>query len=209
MALITTEQFAALFPMNKEAEAWADAINRVLPDYQIDTVNRVAAFLAQCGHESLGFTVLSENLNYGANGLRNIFAKYFKDDVSAAAYQRQPEKIANKVYANRLGNGNERSGDGWKFRGRGPIQLTGRDNYTKFANDMFDNPETITGNPDIVASDKETALTSAVWFWNKNSLNTLADQGDIITMTKRINGGTLGLSSRQDYYQHALELLKE
>ena len=208
MALtITVEQFKQLFPRNKDAAEWVEALNVILPDYKINTVSRVAAFLAQCGHESAGFTTLTENLNYGAAGLKGIFGKYFKDDSSANAYQRQPQKIANKVYANRMGNGDEASGDGWKYRGRGPIQLTGKSNYTQFANDMFEDPETVLDNPDVVALDKETALTSAVWFWNKNKLNDLADKGDIVAMTKKINGGTIGLADRQDHYHHALEIL--
>jgi putative chitinase len=203
----TAETFKELFPKNKEPQVWADAINEILPDYDINTPKRVAAFLAQCGHESAGFTTLTENLNYGAAGLRGIFGKYFKDDATANAYQRQPQKIANKVYSSRMGNGDEASGDGWKYRGRGPIQLTGKDNYTKFANDMFEDPETVMDNPDVVALDKETALTSAVWFWNKNKLNALADIGDIKTMTKRINGGYIGLEDRIKHYDHALHVL--
>lgn len=203
----TADTFRELFPKNKEPQVWADAINEILPDYEIDTPKRVAAFLAQCGHESAGFTALSENLNYGAAGLRGIFGKYFPDDATAKAYERQPEKIANKIYANRMGNGDTASGEGYKFRGRGPIQLTGKANYTAFANDMFEDPETVMNNPDVVALDKETALTSAVWFWNKNKLNALADVGDIKTMTKRINGGYIGLEDRIKHYNHALHVL--
>lgn len=203
----TADTFRELFPKNKEPQVWADAINEILPDYEIDTPKRVAAFLAQCGHESAGFTTLTENLNYGAAGLKGIFGKYFKDDATANAYQRQPQKIANKVYASRMGNGDEASGEGWKYRGRGPIQLTGKANYTAFANDMFEDPETVMNNPDVVALDKETALTSAVWFWNKNKLNALADIGDIKTMTKRINGGYIGLDDRIKHYDHALHVL--
>ena len=204
---LTTQQFAEMFPKNKDAQAWTDALNEILPDYDINTPKRVAAFLAQCGHESGGFTTLTENLNYGATGLKGIFGKYFKDDATANAYQRQPQKIANKVYANRMGNGDEASGEGWKYRGRGPIQLTGKANYTQFANDMFEDPETVLDNPDVVALDKETALTSAVWFWNKNKLNALADIGDIKTMTKKINGGYIGLDDRIKHYDHALHVL--
>jgi len=203
----TAETFKELFPKNKEPQVWAAAINEILPDYDINTPKRVAAFLAQCGHESAGFTTLTENLNYGAAGLRGIFGKYFKDDATAKAFERKPEKIANKVYASRMGNGDEASGEGWKYRGRGPIQLTGKDNYTKFANDMFEDPETVMDNPDVVALDKETALTSAVWFWNKNKLNALADVGDIKTMTKKINGGYIGLEDRIKHYNHALHVL--
>lgn len=203
----TADTFKQLFPKNKEPQAWADAINDILPDYDINTPKRVAAFLAQCGHESGGFTTLTENLNYGAAGLQGIFKKYFPDAETAKAYERQPEKIANKIYANRMGNGDTASGDGWKFRGRGPIQLTGKDNYTKFANTMFEDPQTVLDNPDVVAQDKETALTSAVWFWGTNKLNALADAGDIKTMTKKINGGYIGLEDRIAHYEHALKVL--
>lgn len=204
---LTKQQFAEMFPKNKDAQEWTDALNEILPDYDINTPKRVAAFLAQCGHESAGFSVLMENLNYGTAGLRGIFGKYFPDDATANAYARQPEKIANKVYANRMGNGDTASGEGWKYRGRGPIQLTGKANYTQFANDMFEDPETVLDNPDVVALDKETALTSAVWFWNKNKLNALADIGDIKTMTKKINGGYIGLDDRIKHYDHALHVL--
>lgn len=204
---LTTQQFSEMFPKNKTPQEWTDALNEILPDYDINTPKRVAAFLAQCGHESAGFSVLTENLNYGAAGLRGIFGKYFPDDATANAYARQPEKIANKVYANRMGNGDTASGEGYKFRGRGPIQLTGKTNYTQFANDMFEDPETVLDNPDVVALDKETALTSAVWFWNKNKLNALADIGDIKTMTKKINGGYIGLEDRLKHYDHALHVL--
>lgn len=204
---LTVEKFSAIFPKNNEAQAWTDAINTILPDYDINSVDRVAAFLAQCGHESAGFTILSENLNYGAAGLQSIFHKYFPDEASAKAFERQPEKIANHIYANRMGNGTESSGDGYKFRGRGPIQLTGKDNYTHFANDMFDDPETVLLAPDVVAQDKETALLSAVWFWNRNKLNTYADNQDVKGMTKVINGGYIGLEDRILHYNHAVEIL--
>lgn len=202
----TADTFRQLFPKNKEPQVWADAINEVLPEYEINTPKRVAAFLAQCGHESAGFSVLSENLNYSSDALNKLFGKYFKDG-SATSYARKPEKIANKVYANRMGNGTTASGDGWKFRGRGPIQLTGKNNYVQFANDMFEDPETVLDNPDIVSLDKETAISAAVWFWQKNKLNALADKGDILNMTKRINGGTNGLEDRIKHYEHALHVL--
>jgi putative chitinase len=204
---LTQQQFAEMFPKNKDSQGWADALNKVLPDYDINTPKRVAAFLAQCGHESAGFTTLTENLNYSVAGLKRVFGKYFKDTATANAYQRQPQKIANRVYANRMGNGDEASGEGWKYRGRGPIQLTGKINYTQFANDMFDDPKSVLDNPDVVALNKEIALTSAVWFWNKNELNSLADIGDIKAMTKKINGGHVGLEDRIKHYNHALNLL--
>ena len=161
------------------------------------TNNQAAHFFGQCAHESGNFKVFSENLNYSADGLNKIFPKYFaRAGRNAAQYARKPEKIANVVYANRMGNGNEASGDGWKFRGRGPIQLTGKDNYTAFANDIG-RPDVLT-NPDIVAT--ELAFESALWFFRKNGLLAIADKGvtdAVITqITKRVNGGTHGLDDR-------------
>lgn len=158
--------------------------------------SQAAHFFGQCAHESGGFKVFSENLNYSADGLTKIFKKYFPSVASTAGYARKPEKIANKVYANRMGNGPESSGDGWKFRGRGPIQLTGKDNYTQFAKDIK-RPDVLT-NPDIVAT--ELAFESALWFFNKNGLFAIADKGvtDAVIgqITRRVNGGTHGLDDR-------------
>ena len=200
---ITSEQFSLLFPNNKEASAWTDALNSILPQYNINTIHRVAGFLAQCGHESLGFTVLSENLNYGAAGLKTVFGKYFKT-TDPLQYERNPEKIANHVYCNRMGNGDEASGDGWKYRGRGPIQITGKNNYTSFSADMGID---VMASPDMVATNKRVALLSAIWFWNKNDLNTIADNNDIKGMTQRINGGVNGLAERTKLYNKALGIL--
>ena len=204
---ITVEQFKELFPKNANAEEWTDALNDILPDFEINTPKRVAAFLAQCGHESGGFSVLKENLNYSADGLNKIFKKYFPTLESAQPYARQPEKIANKVYANRMGNGDETSGDGWRYRGRGPIQLTGKDNYRAFANDYFEDPQTLLDDPDLLIDHIPTSLLAAVWFWQKNKLNVQADAGDIKMMTKKINGGFIGLEDRIKHYEHALHVL--
>jgi putative chitinase len=158
---------------------------------------RAAHFFAQTAHESGGFKAFSENLNYSAKGLRGIFRKYFPTDALAAAYQRQPMKIANRVYANRMGNGPESSGDGWLFRGRGALQLTGRETYQAFAN-YIGRPDVMT-NPDLVAT--ELAFESALWFFDKNKLWGICDQGvndaTILALTKRINGGTHGLDDRK------------
>ena len=205
--MITAEQFHKLFPRNPEPQVWAEAMANVFPVYEINTPQRVAAFLAQCGHESGGWTVFEENLNYSAQGLRKIFGKYFPNDELALAYQRQPEKIANRIYANRMGNGPEESGDGFKYRGRGPIQLTGKSNYTAFAKDMFDDWENVVENPDWVTYDKDFALMSAIWFWNKNKLNHEADIGDIKTMTRKINGGYIGLEDRIKHYNECIHEL--
>jgi len=158
---------------------------------------RAAHFFAQTAHESGGFKTFSENLNYSAKGLRNTFGKYFKTDLDAQMCARQPQRIANRVYSNRMGNGDERSGDGWLFRGRGALQLTGRDTYQAFAN-YIGRPD-IMDNPDIVAT--ELAFESALWFFDKNKLWSICDKGvndaAILALTKRINGGTHGLDDRR------------
>jgi putative chitinase len=157
---------------------------------------RAAHFFAQCAHESGNFKAFSENLNYGAKGLRTTFRKYFPTDALAAQYQRKPEMIANRVYASRMGNGDEKSGDGWRFRGRGAIQLTGKNNYQAFANYIKD-PEVMT-NPDIVAT--KYSFESAIFFFETNNLWAICDRGvddaTILTLTRRINGGTHGLEDR-------------
>jgi putative chitinase len=187
-----------------------DAVIAMIPDtaakFQINTPLRLAHFLAQCGHESGGFRVTQENLNYSAKGLAGIFRKYFPTEAAAAPYARQPQKIANKVYANRMANGSEASGDGYKFRGRGYIQLTGRDNYTQFGKAIG---EDIASNPDVVAS--KYSLLSAAWFWSKNGLNKLADVGatdsTVTSITKRVNGGTIGLPDRIKHFKEYYHLL--
>lgn len=160
------------------------------------TNNQAAHFFGQCAHESNNFLAFSENLNYSAEGLNKTFKKYFPTIASAKPYSRKPEKIANKVYANRMGNGGEDSGDGWKFRGRGPIQLTGKENYTKFSKDIG-RPDVLT-NPEIVAN--ELAFESALWFFKTNNLLQVADRGTTVAIitqiTKKINGGTNGLDDR-------------
>jgi len=187
-----------------------DAVIAMIPDtaakFQINTPLRLAHFLAQCGHESGGFKATQENLNYSAKGLMGIFKKYFPTEALANAYQRQPQKIANRVYANRMANGDEASGDGFKFRGRGYIQLTGKDNYTRFGNAIGEN---ITSNPDVVSG--KYALLSAAWFWSNNGLNKLADGGAtdavVTSITKRVNGGTIGLADRIKHFKEYYHLL--
>ena len=177
----------------------------VLDKFEINTPLRLAHFLAQCGHESGGFKVVSENLNYGAAGLQSIFKKYFTAE-SAKEYQRKPEKIANIVYANRMGNGNQASGEGYKFRGRGYIQLTGKDNYTAFDKTVEDD---ILATPELVAT--KYPLLSAAWFFHKNGLHKIADEGatDIVVtkVTKRVNGGTIGLPDRIKHFNEYNNLL--
>jgi putative chitinase len=175
---------------------WGPGTYKAARDFFKLTNNQAAHFFGQCAHESGGFKVFSENLNYSAQGLNGIFKKYFPTPASTTGYVRKPEKIANRVYAGRMGNGPESSGDGWKFRGRGPIQLTGKSNYTAFATDIG-RPDVLT-NPDLVTS--ELAFESALWFFRKNNLFAIADKGvtdAVITqITKRVNGGTHGLDDR-------------
>ena len=205
--MLTAGQFADLFPRCSDPDGWVDAMNEVFPKYEINTNRRVAAFLAQCGHESGGWRTFSENLNYSAKALDAVFGKYFKRaGRDAEDYARQPEKIANVVYANRMDNGDTASGDGWRYRGRGPIQLTGKHNYAKFSDDM---DVDAVNNPDMVSEDKEVALVSAIWYWNSNKLNRYADSGDIKTLTKRINGGYIGLEDRIHHWEMCLEALGE
>jgi putative chitinase len=167
----------------------------VMEKFSINTPLRLAHFLSQVAHESGNFKFLKENLNYGAAGLRTTFPKYFKDDITAKQYERNQEKIANRVYASRMGNGDEASGDGWKFRGRGYIQLTGKVNYTEFDKVVDDD---ILSNPDLVSN--KYPLLSAAWFWNSRNLNELADKGntdlDVTNITKKVNGGVHGLADR-------------
>jgi len=204
--MLTLSQLKQLLPKNPYVEHWHRALSQLLSDYDINTPNRIAAFVAQCAHESGGFMVLKENLNYKAATLRKIFPKYFPNDQIANDYASRPNKqvaIASKVYANRMGNGDEASQDGWKFCGRGLIQLTGKSNYQAFADSL---EMDINDVPEYLAT-FEGAAQSACWFWETNKLNQWADAGDILTLTKRINGGTIGLEDRKKHYDHALHVL--
>lgn len=201
--ILTQEQLAQLIPGNPYVNYWHNAMERCLPDYDINTPPRVAAFVAQCAHESGGFKFLKENLNYRAESLVKVWPRHFPDMATAKRYERRQEMIANKAYANRMGNGPEESGDGWKFLGRGLIQLTGRNNYQAFA-DSIETP--IDDIPEYLQT-FEGAVQSACWFWETNNLNRFADAGDIVNMTKKINGGTIGLADRQKHYEHALHVL--
>ena len=180
-------------------------IPSIVDKFEINTPLRLAHFLAQCGHESGGFKVVTENLNYGAAGLQSIFKKYFTPE-SAKEYARNPEKIANIVYANRMGNGNQASGEGFKYCGRGYIQLTGKDNYTAFDKTVA---EDILANPELVAT--KYPLLSAAWFFHKNGLHKIADEGatDLVVtkVTKRVNGGIIGLPDRIKHFNEYNNLL--
>jgi putative chitinase len=182
-------------------------IPEVMEKFQINTPLRLCHFLAQCGHESGNFKAVNENLNYGAKGLLGLFKKYFPTEAKAKEYERKPEKIANLIYGGRMGNGPEASGEGYKFRGRGYIQLTGKDNYSAFDKVVA---EDIVANPDLVAT--KYPLLSAAWFWNSRKLNELADKGatdvEVTSITKKVNGGTIGLEDRIKHFKEFYSLLK-
>jgi putative chitinase len=205
MDFFTEDAVKQLIPKVKNFDEWYSNLLNTLPEYDIDTSARVAAFMAQCGHESGGFTVMQENLNYSAKGLVGTFKKYFPTEAQAKLYERKPEMIANRVYANRMGNGDEASGEGWYFRGRGIVQITGKNNYTKCSQSLFES-NVLVENPDLLL-ETEYAIHSACWFWSAARLNELADIGDMKTMTKRINGGYIGLEDRINHYNHAIEIL--
>lgn len=210
---ITKQQMANILPVNKDPGGLADALNAILPSYDIITLNRVAGFIAQCAHESLGFTVLSENLNYSQTGLRKVFPRYFPNDTIAALYARKPEKIANRVYANRMGNGNESSGDGWKFRGHGPLQLTGHDNHAAFAKSIN---RTIDETVKYIST-LQGGIESACWFWKVNNINKWLDAddfdgaSDIINKGRKtvIEGDAIGYADRISKYNLARKILGE
>jgi putative chitinase len=206
MTELTREELEQLLPKNPYLDYWYDALSQLLPDYEINSPERIAAFIAQCSHESAGFTALEENLNYKPATLRKLFGKYFPTDELANEYCSRPNKqeaIANRIYANRMGNGSEASGDGFKYKGRGIIQLTGKDNYTFFAGSLGISVEDAAQYMHTF----EGAAQSACWFWETNNLNQWADKGDILTLTKKINGGTIGLDDRIKHYEHALHVL--
>lgn len=206
--LITGEILQKINPKTKRAvlDKYVEPINSIADHYGISlTESRMASFLAQISHESGGFNFIKENLNYSAQGLMKTFKKYFLTPEMAAKYERQPQKIANRVYANRMGNGPEESGDGYKFCGRGLIQLTGKHNYTKLA-------EALDLSIDDCVAYLETpngATASAGWFWDNNNLNSYCDVYDFVGLTKRINGGTIGLDDRIHLYELAVEAIQE
>ena len=203
---LTLEQLKQLLPKNPYVDHWHRALTQLLPDYEINTPQRIAAFIAQCAHESGGFTALKENLNYKAPTLRKLFAKYFPTDTLAEEYASKPNKqeaIANRIYASRMGNGDEASGDGFRYCGRGLIQLTGKSNYQNFADSLEMKVEDV---PAYLAT-FEGAAQSACWFWESNNLNKWADTGDIKELTRRINGGYIGLEDRIKHYEHALHVM--
>ena len=202
MSILSLQQLKQMVK-NPHIDHWHEALDQLLDDYEINTPLRVAHFVAQCAHESGNFVFIKENLNYKAASLQKIFSKYFPTAELAAQYANKPEKIANRIYANRMGNGPETSGDGYKYCGRGLIQLTGKDNYTFFAGSL--------NIPVEEASDYlatfEGAAQSACWFWEQNNLNRFADANDVKGLTRAINGGYIGLEDRIQHTEHALHVL--
>ena len=204
---LTKEQLSQLLPKNPYLDHWFHALEQLLPDYEINTPKRMAAFLAQCAHESGNFIATKENLNYRPETLVKLFSKYF-DLPTAQQYCSLPNKqeaIANKIYANRMGNGNEASGDGYRYCGRGLIQVTGKANYTDFADSLQISPQEASEYMHTF----EGAAQSACWFWETRKLNDYADRGDIKGMTKIINGGYIGLEDRISHFEHALHIFGE
>ena len=202
---ITRDQFAnALYEdtTDPDIDKVYPALAAAMEEFEITTPTQIAMFLAQCAHESAYFSTVRENLNYSADGLKKIFPKYFRDR-DAQQYHRQPEKIANVVYSGRMGNGPEASGDGWRFCGRGYIQLTGRSNYVECGEDL---EVDLVNNPQYLET-PEGAARSAAWFWWNHDLNDYADKDDIVGCTKRINGGTIGLQDRKEIWEEVLESL--
>lgn len=205
--LITPSVLKEIYQIDdKTAERWAKPIADAMYANGIDTTLRMCAFLAQIGHESNRLRSITENLNYSTTALRSVFGKYFPDTTIANQYARQPEKIANRVYANRMGNGAESSGDGWKYRGRGLIQLTGKNNYTAFS--KWSGVDCV-ANPDQIVEDENLCVLSAVWYWNTNNLSDYADREQFETITRRINGGLNGQVDRVALYERAKIILNK
>lgn len=209
MAPLTAVQLKTIMP-RADAATWIDALNAAMEERQINTPQRMAAFLAQIAHESGELTHLEEKLSYSAMRMCQVWPKRFPTLESAQPYARNPERLANRVYAGRLGNGDEASGDGWRYRGRGLIQLTGKSNYERCRQALVDD---VAANPDLLLQPRGAAR-SAAWFWESRGLNELADHEpgdddveDFETITVKINGGTVGLPDRMDYWEHALQVL--
>ena len=206
--ILTKDMLAAMIPGNDKVDMWFEAIEEIFPKYEINTVERIAGFIAQCAHESNNFRSLEENLNYSEDALLRVFGRYFgkAPKASASEYARNPEMIANRVYNDEFRKykmGNTQPGDGWMFRGRGLKQLTGRENYTKFGKSGKMTAEQAS---EYVATEKG-AIESACWFWKNKKLNAIADTGDIKKLTKVINGGDIGLADRTSRYDSAIEIL--
>lgn len=204
MSDLTMEQLQECLPKAKQEklEMFYEGIIETFDTFEINTPERMAMFLAQTAHESGNFNFVEENLNYKAASLSKVWPKKFPPDI-AGQYGGNAQKIANRAYADRMGNGPESSGDGWKYRGRGLIQLTGKDNYRAcgeaLGKDLLNEPDLVAQNP--------CAVLSAGWFWDTRKLNQWCDKKDVLTVTKRINGGTLGLEDRKQHFEHMLHVL--
>jgi putative chitinase len=203
----TKEKLEQILVDNNQSDDWFLSLDEILPQYEIDTILRVTGFLAQTCHESRNYTALHENLNYKAETLLRVFPKYF-NQTTARQYAHKREMIANRVYGNRMGNGPESSGDGYKYRGRGILQITGKKNYTACSQFIF-NDDTLVTNPDLIETDMTIAIKSACWFWSVNNINQYCDDQDLEGMTKAINGGLNGIDDRIDRYNSILELLQQ
>lgn len=201
--MITIEQLQQILPDNENIQDWYTSLTTILPNYEITTNERIAAFLAESCHESANFTRLTENLNYKWQSLRKVFHKYFPTDDLAQKYEHNQEMIANRVYANRMGNDSEESGDGWSYKGRGIFQLTGKDNYQKFAESIGKELEEM---PNFLET-FDGAILSACWFWSVNNLNSYVDDNDIDGLSRRINGGDIGLEERADKYNEIISII--
>lgn len=204
--ILNLTQVLKCCPRTTDAKGLMKALNDILPQYGITTAKEVAAFVSQCGHESLDFTHLEENLNYSAAALQRVWPSRFPTEQSTVGIEHNPVRIANIVYSNRMGNGDEQSGDGWNYHGRGAIQLTGKNNYEAFA--KYKGMENISVLQSYLVT-LEGAVDSAAWFWTTHNLNSFADRGDIEGLTRRINGGTLGLDDRKARYDVCLGVLNK
>ena len=200
--LITAAQYKELFP--SASLRYHEPLDILMREYKINNPLRISHFLAQVGHECARFTRFEENLNYSEDALNRVFGRYFRD-VPADKYARKPEQIANRVYANRMKNGNEASGDGWKYRGRGCIQLTGKYNYEQFEKD---HPFGVVDAPDWILENPHVTVLTGIWYWTKHDLNSYADLGDLETITRKINGGLHGLEDRKNLFKKAYAIFK-
>lgn len=201
----TASKLAEALPNIKDPISWMESVNKLLPVYNITTKLRVAMFLAQTGHESGNWNILEENLFYSAEGLLKVFPKYYPTRTLAEAHAKKPTLIANHVYCNRMGNGPEASSEGYKYRGRGILQVTGKNNYTSCSTALYGDTRLI-DKPELLSS-KDGAIGSACWFWNRNLLNADSDKGDIVSVTKKVNGGTNGLDDRKARYAAIMKIL--
>lgn len=201
----TVEDLRLALPGIRDADKWMASCIKLLPIYNITSKNRVAMFLAQTGHESGNWNLLEENLNYSAAALLRVFPKYYKTAAAANADARKPQQIANRVYANRMGNGDGASGDGFKYRGRGILQVTGKSNYAACSQALYGDNRLIS-TPELLTT-QDGAIGSACWYWNSRKLNAVSDRGDVVGATRIINGGTNGLDDRRSRYDRIIRLI--